>query len=143
MSLTLEEFLARPDEHHLISRCYYNIEGTSVLIKLLRIDKVQGSEFLKFEFEEPIYLKVEKLYFNLQQELMVLAPPFLYTDSSANGKGNFKISSAYDVCCDICGNKINYINTDMSKFYCDECFMDNETVDDKNIIVVLAGTLAS
>lgn len=142
--ITLDEFLARSAEHKLISRYFYNVEDTSVLIKVLRIEGVDNSEFLMFEFEKPVYYKVEKLYFNLLQQLMILAPPFLYIDASlaSNGNSGMKISSAYDVCCDICGNQINYINTNLKNYYCDTCFTENETVDDTNIIVVLAGTLA-
>ena len=144
MTITLEEFVSRKDEHKLISRHFYNVEDTSVLIKVLRIEGVENSEFLMFEFENPVYYKVEKIYFNLLQQLMILAPPFLYIDASManDGASGMKISSAYDVCCDICGNQINYINTNLKDYYCDMCFMENETVDDTNIIVVLAGTLA-
>ncbi|TXG85642.1 MAG: hypothetical protein E6R13_01940 [Spirochaetes bacterium] len=145
MVLTIDEFIARETEHKLISRQHYNVEDTSVLIKVLRIEGVENSEFLKFEFETPVYYKVEKIYFTLTQQLMVLAPPYLYIDASQaiNGAGSgFKISSAYEVCCDICGNQINYINTNLKQFYCDTCFMENESIDDTNIIVVLAGTLA-
>ena len=143
--LTLEEFLVRSEEHKLISRHYYNVEETTVLIKVLRIEGVEHSEFLKFEFETPVYYKIEKIYFTLTQQLMILAPPFLYIDASASvngGASGFKISSAYDVCCDICGNQINYINTNLKQFHCDTCFMENDTIDDTNVIVVLAGTLA-
>lgn len=142
--MTLDEFISRSSEHKLISRLNYNVEETSVLIKVLRIDKVPGSEFLKFEFPEPIYLPIEKIYFNLQQELMVLCPPFLYIDASTDSSNScFKVSSAYDVHCDICGNQINYINTNTAQFYCDNCFMNDTSVDEKNVIVVLAGSLAS
>jgi len=140
--ISLEDFLNRSSEHKLVSRHYYNVEDTSVLIKLIRLGNDVGSEFLKFEFEEPIYLKPEKVYCDLQQRLLVLAPPFLYTDSATEGNGGFKISQAYEVCCDLCGNKINYINTNLSTFYCDTCFIENESIDEKNVIVVLGGTLA-
>lgn len=143
----LAEFIERAPEHKLISRHFYNVEDTQVLIKVLTIPGTEGSEHLKFEFtENAIYYPIEKIYCNIQQELMVLAPPFLYTDSSSDGKCNFKISCAYDVCCDVCGSKINYINTNTKHYYCDECFMNDnlgdDVVDDTNIIVVLAGTLA-
>jgi hypothetical protein len=145
MGLTLEEFLARPNEHKTLSKHHYDVEDTSVLIKVMAIEKVEGSEFLKFEFETPVYYKIEKLYFSLTQQFMILAPPFLYIDGSQSVNGaasGFKVSSAYEVCCDICGNQINYINTNLKQFYCDACFMENDTIDDTNIIVVLAGSLA-
>lgn len=139
----LEEFLSRSGEHKTISRHNYDVEDTNVMIKLIKIDKVDNSEFLKFEFEEPVYLPVEKIYFNLQQVLMVIAPPFLYTDSTDNVGGGFHISKAYTVCCDGCGNDINYINTNLVKFYCDDCFENDMAIEEKNILIVLGGSLVS
>ena len=99
---TLEEFMKREKDHKIISTIYYEMEDTGVAVHIVRLDQFVGSEFMKFDFENPVYIPIEKIYFTLGQNLMAIAPPFLYVHDPQNDKGHLSISKKYDVTCDLC-----------------------------------------
>lgn len=137
--MDLDEFLKREKEHKIISQLSHIEEDTEVDIQIIRIGELPGSEWMKFCFENPVYYPIEKIYFTVKQELMIIAPPFLYIHLAGTNKGRFCISQSYDIECDICEKPINYITTNIHKFYCDDCW--EKASDIQNMILVMAGDL--
>ena len=136
---TLEEFLKKKNEHKEISSIVHEEEDTNLKIDIVRLDEYVGSEFMRFNFENPVYIPVDKIYFTFNENLMAIAGPFLYIHDPKSQKGYFSISKKFDITCDKCENPINYITTNIHKFYCEECW--EESSDDENLIVVMAGEL--
>jgi len=137
--LSLEEFLKR-DDQKVISQVWHEEEETAVNISFMTIETVPNNEWLRFDFENPVYLGVDKIYCNSVGELMVIAGPFIYIDYSKSiatakedsADGVFYISKAYKVECDECNSEVNMITTNTKQFYCDECY--NKLADSDNMI---------
>lgn len=140
MGIALEEFLENTEFHKVVSKITFENEDLELRMELVRCTNIEGSEFLKLCFDDaPKYLTCEKIFVNpVKNEMMVIAPPFLYTHDPNTGKGNFIISKSYKVYCDVCGNETNYITTTGDRFFCDDCW---ETCSDDNTIIVFAGML--
>ena len=145
--LSLEDFIARESEHKKIGGFWYEEEGTSVNISFVCLEKEPNNEWLRFDFETPVYRDIDKIYCSLQGELMVLSKPFLFTAYTPNPKtpdapdGAFHISRAYSVECDKCEIDIGLMVTNLERFYCEECFDTLPDEETENSIVVLSDKL--
>lgn len=141
MGIAIEEFQANEKFHKVVSKINFENEGLELKIELIRCTNIDHSEYLKLCFDgNPKYLTCEKIFVNpIKNEMMVIAPPFLYTHDPNTGGGKFIISRAYKVFCDVCGNEINHVTTTGTRFFCNDCW---ETCSDDNTIIVYGGVLA-
>ena len=140
--LSLEEFLKKP--HKVISSVWHETEDTAVNINVVRLEE-PNNEWLRFDFEEPVFMAIDKIYCNTKRELMVLAGPFIYIDYNGSTEvqegGCFYGSKAFDIKCDICDNVINMITTDTKNCYCETCFESLPAEKTQNTIEVMSHVL--
>jgi len=140
--LSLEEFLTK--EHKVISSVWHETDETAVNINVVTINE-PNNEWLRFDFETPVYMAINRIYCNIKKELMVLAGPFIYIDYTGSleiGQGGcFYASKAFDIRCDICDKTINFITTDTKNCYCEDCFEQLPADKTENTIEVLSHSL--
>lgn len=140
--LSLEEFLTKDPK--VISTVWHETDDTAVNINVVTI-KEPNNEWLRFDFEKPVFMPIDKIYCNTKRELMVIAKPFIYIDYTGSSEiqegGCFYGSKAFDIRCDICDNVINMITTDTKNCYCETCFESLPIEKTENTFEVMSHSL--